>query len=45
MQAALRKQDELDFDLVLCFRCLDRDSGWQSKARLAKIAPKNFGGF
>ena len=25
-----------DFDFCFCFRCLDRDSGWVSKARLSK---------
>lgn len=26
----------LDFDFCFCFRCLNRDSGWVSKARLSK---------
>jgi len=30
----VEKFPDLDFDFGFCFRCLDRDSGWVSKARL-----------
>lgn len=32
----LERFSHLDFDFCFCFRCLDRDSGWVSKARLSK---------
>ena len=32
----LERFSHLDFDFCFCFRCLDRDSGWVSKARLYK---------
>ena len=32
----LERFSHLDFDFCFCFRCLNRDSGWISKARLSK---------
>lgn len=32
----LERFPHLDFDFCFCFRCLNRDSGWVSKARLSK---------
>lgn len=35
----LERFSHLDFDFCFCFRCLTKDSGWVSKARLEKNDP------
>jgi len=37
----IEKFSELDIDFSFCFRCLDRNSGWVSKARLWKNDDQN----
>lgn len=38
----VKKYPHLDFDFCFCFRCLSRESGWVSKARLYKNGPDSF---
>ena len=45
LQPILKKYTEFPFDLVLCFRCLEKDSGWKSKSRYSKEDNYNALGF
>lgn len=45
LQPILKKYTEFPFDLVLCFRCLEKDSGWKSKSRYSKEDDYNALGF
>jgi len=38
----VKKFPDLDFDFCFCFRCLDKNSGWVSKARLYKLKDDPF---
>ena len=45
LQPILKKYTEFPFDLVVCFRCLEKDSGWKSKSRYSKEDNYNALGF